>query len=100
MSNAWQGKVIKMANVLRVASDGEQALRMLRRRPPYENLSIPILVLLDLNLPKRDSREILEEIKNDPILKAIPVVVLSGSRAEAEVARSPCITQTLTWSNP
>ena len=71
-----------------VAADGEEALAMLYKKPPYQAQPRPDLILLDLNLPKRDGREVLETIKSDPSLKLIPVVVLTGSRAESEVLRS------------
>lgn len=81
-------KSSKIANNIIVAEDGEQAIAMLRRHGPYENQSRPDLVLLDLNLPKRDGREVLEDVKQDPTLRDIPIVVLSGSHEESEIARS------------
>lgn len=81
-------KASKIANNLVVASDGDIAIQMLRRAPPFEANKTPDLILLDLNLPKRDGREVLEFVKADPSLRHIPVVVLTGSRAEAEVART------------
>jgi chemotaxis family two-component system response regulator Rcp1 len=77
----------KFATTVTVAEDGELALRMLRREGPFKNQSRPDLILLDLNLPKLDGREILQEVKRDATLSEIPVVVLSGSRAETEIAR-------------
>jgi two-component system, chemotaxis family, response regulator Rcp1 len=78
-------KSSKVANNVMVASDGDEALAMLRNDP---SRTLPDLILLDLNLPKRDGREVLEIVKSDPALMHIPVVVLTGSRAESEVARS------------
>lgn len=80
-----EGKVL--AN-LRVAKDGVEALAMLRRQTPYEQFRLPDLVLLDLNLPKKDGRQVLQEIKADEELKAIPVVVLTTSSAEKDVAQA------------
>ena len=71
---------------LHVAADGIQALAALRGEAPHEKNLQPDLVLLDLNLPRKDGREVLAEIKSDPQLKRIPVVVLTTSRAEADVA--------------
>jgi len=70
---------------LQIARDGEQALRMLRRQGEYSRLQLPDLVLLDLNLPRRDGREVLREIKQDPKLRHIPVLILSTSKAERDV---------------
>jgi len=68
--------------------DGIEAIRFLYRRPPYESVPRPSLVLLDLNLPRKDGREVLEEVKNDPALKMIPIVVLTTSKAEQDVVRA------------
>jgi CheY-like chemotaxis protein len=68
--------------------DGVAAMAFLRREPPYANAGRPDLVLLDLNLPRKDGREVLAEIKADPDLRSIPVVVLTTSGAEADVLRS------------
>ncbi|HEX5118175.1 MAG TPA: response regulator [Pseudonocardiaceae bacterium] len=73
---------------LHVATDGEQALLFLRREGEYEHAPRPALVLLDLNLPRRDGREVLAEIKADPDLRTIPVVVLTTSEAEEDILRS------------
>lgn len=70
---------------LHVARDGEEALAMLRRQGEHAGVPEPDLVLLDLNLPRKDGREVLSEVKNDPALNHIPVVVLSTSRAERDV---------------
>ena len=70
---------------LQVARDGEQALAMLRREGEHADLMMPDFVLLDLNLPRKDGREVLAEIKADPVLKRIPVMVLSTSNAPRDV---------------
>ena len=73
---------------LAVVQDGMEALDYLRRVPPFQNASTPDLILLDLNLPKKDGREVLAEIKVDEVLRLIPVVVLTTSRAEEDILRS------------
>jgi CheY-like chemotaxis protein len=78
----------KVRNNLRVARDGVEALQYLRREGPFAGATRPDLVLLDLNLPRRDGREVLAEIKADEVLKQIPVVVLTTSSAEADILRS------------
>ena len=81
-------KECKIANRLHVASDGEDALAFLRGQGRYAGQSRPDLVLLDLNLPRMDGRELLAVIKADPALKTIPVVVLTTSDVELDVVRS------------
>jgi CheY-like chemotaxis protein len=78
----------KIRNALHVVSDGTEALRFVRREPPYEEAPRPGLILLDLNLPKKDGREVLAELKADPQLRTIPVVVLTTSEAEEDILRS------------
>jgi len=78
----------KVWNRLSVVEDGEAAMDYLRRRPPFENAPRPDVVLLDLNLPKMDGREVLSRIKSDDALKIIPVVVLTTSQAEEDVLRA------------
>ncbi|MBX9789075.1 MAG: response regulator [Pirellulales bacterium] len=78
----------KVKNNLAVARDGEEALAILRRHGPHAGAPRPDLILLDLNLPKKDGREVLAEIKADPELKCIPVVVLTTSKSEEDVLRS------------
>ena len=73
---------------LDVARDGVEAIAYLRGEAPYVEAKVPDLILLDLNLPKRDGREVLSEIKSDPSLKHIPVVVLTTSNAEADILKS------------
>jgi two-component system, chemotaxis family, response regulator Rcp1 len=71
---------------LSVARDGEEALAFLRREPPHARAPRPDLILLDLNLPRRDGREVLAAVREDPTLRAIPVVVLTSSDAERDIA--------------
>src|SRR5450755_3495708 len=73
---------------LHVAADGVAAMAFLARQGEYANAPRPDLILLDLNLPKKDGREVLEEIKGSPVLKSIPVVILTTSAAEADILRS------------
>jgi two-component system, chemotaxis family, response regulator Rcp1 len=73
---------------LHVASDGAKAMAFLKREGEYATAPRPDLILLDLNLPKKDGREVLAEIKEDPTLKTIPVVVLTTSSSEADILRS------------
>lgn len=68
-----------------IARDGEDAMDYLYKRGPYENANSPDLILLDLNLPKKDGREILAEIKKDDNLRQIPVIVLTTSRSEKDI---------------
>jgi CheY-like chemotaxis protein len=78
----------KVFNRLSVVGDGVEAIAYLRREQPYADATRPDLVLLDLNLPKRDGRQVLEEVKADPDLRRIPIVVLTTSEAEEDVLRS------------
>jgi CheY-like chemotaxis protein len=78
----------KMGNHLQIARDGVEALEVLRRQGQHSDAARPDLILLDLNLPKMDGREVLAEIKQDPDLRRIPVVVLTTSDAEQDIARS------------
>jgi CheY-like chemotaxis protein len=73
---------------LHVASDGEQAMEFLRRQGPYREAPRPDLVLLDLNLPRKDGREVLRDIKADDDLRRIPVVVLTTSQAPSDITRA------------
>ena len=75
-------------NRLDVVTDGAAALAYLRREQPYADVPTPDLMLLDLNLPRRDGREVLAEVKDDPVLSHIPIIVLSTSSAEQDVLRS------------
>ena len=78
----------KLRNTLHVVNDGEQAMAFLRQEGEYAGLPRPDLVLLDLNLPRKDGREVLAEVKADPELRSIPVVVLTTSEAEEDILRS------------
>ena len=78
----------KVRNNLHVARDGIEAIEYLRRLGKWAGSPRPDLILLDLNLPRKDGREVLFEIKNDPELKAIPVVVLTTSSAEQDIFKS------------
>jgi CheY-like chemotaxis protein len=78
----------KIRNKLHVVQDGEEALQFLHREGPYADAPRPGLILLDLNLPRRDGREVLAELKADPELRVIPVVVLTTSEAEEDIVRS------------
>ncbi|MFA6148016.1 MAG: response regulator [bacterium] len=80
-----EGKVL---NRLTVARDGEEAMATLRRQGKFANARRPDIILLDLNLPKKDGREVLEEIKKDPKLMVIPIVILTTSQDEQDVLKS------------
>ena len=81
-------KDAKMHLNLHVASDGMEAMEFLRREGRYHESPRPDLVLLDLNLPRKDGRAVLEEIKTDDALKSIPVVVLTTSSSDVDIQRS------------
>ncbi len=78
----------KLHNQLHVVGDGEKAMSFLRQQGPYADAPRPDLILLDLNLPKKDGREVLAEIKADKHLRRIPVVILTTSRAEEDIIKS------------
>jgi two-component system, chemotaxis family, response regulator Rcp1 len=78
----------KIQNNLHVVMDGEEASDFLFRKGKHAEAAHPDLILLDLNLPKKDGRELLAEIKNDPGLKRIPVVILTTSRAEEDIIKT------------
>jgi CheY-like chemotaxis protein len=78
----------KVGNRLSVVSDGVDAMAFLRREGEYAEAPRPDLILLDLNLPRKNGREVLEEIKGDPELRLIPVIVLTTSEAEEDIVRS------------
>ncbi len=78
----------KIGNRLHLVANGVEALAYLRRQDPFADAGRPDLILLDLNLPGKDGREVLAEIKGDQDLRRIPVVILSTSRAEADIARA------------
>ena len=81
-------KDAKMYINLHVATDGIEAMAFLNREGPYVAVPQPDLILLDLNLPRKDGRQVLEEIKENPSLKCIPVVVLTTSASDEDVLRS------------
>ena len=78
----------KIRNNLNVVTDGVEAMEFVRRHGRYAQMARPDLILLDLNLPRKSGREVLAEIKSDPALRTIPVVVLTTSADEQDVARS------------
>ena len=78
----------KIHNNLYHVKDGVEAIDFLRQRGEYAGVPVPDLILLDLNLPRKDGREVLEEIKEDDELKLVPVVVLTTSEAERDLVRS------------
>lgn len=78
----------KVYNRLHVVTDGVQAMQFLRREGAYDSVPRPDLILLDLNLPKKDGREVLAEIKADATLRRIPVVILTTSQAEEDILRT------------
>jgi len=78
----------KICNNLNVVVDGEEALKYLRKQGKYSAAIQPDLILLDLNLPKIDGREVLKEIKTDDRLKTIPVVILTVSKAEEDILKT------------
>ena len=78
----------KVCNPLHVVTDGEQALQFVRRQGPFADAPRPGLILLDVNLPRLNGLEVLAELKADPDLRVIPVVMLTTSRAEEDILRS------------
>lgn len=78
----------KVKNNLYVVTDGEEAMTFLRKQGKYKDAPRPDIILLDLNLPKKDGREVLAEIKSEPGLKTIPVVIISSSEAEQDIIKS------------
>lgn len=78
----------KLANDIHVVVDGVEAMQFLRKEGKYAHAQKPSLVLLDLNMPRKDGREVLTEMKADPSLRQIPVVVLTTSQAEEDIMRS------------
>ena len=81
-------KSAKVANNLTVVTDGLEAMDYLHRKGTHGSAARPDLILLDLNLPGKDGREILQEIRSDPALGLIPVVVLTGSKAEQDIVKA------------
>jgi chemotaxis family two-component system response regulator Rcp1 len=78
----------KIRNNLHVVEDGVKAMAFLRRQGEHAKAPRPDLILLDLNLPRKDGREVLREIKEDELLRTIPVVVLTTSKAEEDIVKS------------
>ncbi|WP_048190026.1 response regulator [Methanobacterium sp. SMA-27] len=78
----------RIRNIIHVAEDGEEAMQFLNKEKKFVNAPTPDLILLDLNLPGKDGREVLEEIKTNNKLKSIPVVVLTTSKAEEDIIKS------------
>ncbi len=78
----------KVRNRMHTVGDGEEALAFLRQQEPYAEAPRPDLILLDLNLPKKTGQEVLAEIKDDPDLRRIPVVILTVSEAEADILKT------------
>lgn len=78
----------KLLNNIHHVIDGEQAIQFMRKEGDYQDAVRPDIVLLDLNLPRKDGREVLADIKNDPDLQTIPVVVLTTSEAEQDILQS------------
>ena len=81
-------KDAKVSNNLEAVRDGVQAMAYLRRQGDFHDASRPDVILLDLNLPRKDGRQVLEEIKSDPDLQKIPVVVLTTSEADEDILRA------------
>jgi two-component system, chemotaxis family, response regulator Rcp1 len=81
-------KDAKVRNTVHSVEDGEQAMSYLNQEGKYAGVTRPDLILLDLNLPRKDGREVLEDIKTDPNLKSIPVVILTSSKAEQDIVKT------------
>jgi chemotaxis family two-component system response regulator Rcp1 len=78
----------KVMNRISVATDGEAAMDFLNRGNGFENAPIPDLILLDLNLPKKNGFEVLKEVKDNPVLSRVPVVILTSSQADRDILKS------------
>lgn len=78
-------KDAKVINNIHVVKDGEEAMAFLRHEGTYANLPHPDIILLDLNLPRKDGREVLAEIKEDSLLKSIPIIILTTSKSEEDI---------------
>ncbi len=81
-------KEAKIRNHIRVVRDGEEALAYLKKEASYADVKTPDIILLDINLPRVDGKEVLYVMKNDPLLKSIPVIMLTTSAAESDVQES------------
>lgn len=78
----------KLVNLMYVVRDGEEAMAYLRRQGKYQNAQMPGLILLDINMPKKNGFEVLNEIKTDPALMHMPVVMLTTSDSESDIVKS------------
>jgi CheY-like chemotaxis protein len=78
----------KLVNLMYVVRDGDEAITYLRRQGKYHNAQVPGLILLDINMPKKNGFEVLNEIKADPALMHIPVVMLTTSDSESDIVKS------------
>lgn len=78
----------KLCNRLHVVNDGVAALAFLRQQPPYQDAPRPDVILLDLNLPKKGGHEVLAEVKSDPALRRIPIIILTTSSAEEDILKT------------
>jgi CheY-like chemotaxis protein len=78
----------KLVNLMHIVRDGEEALAFLRRQDKYRAAKTPGLILLDINMPKKNGFEVLNEVKNDPALQHIPIVMLTTSDSEADIVKS------------
>ncbi len=76
---------VGLSEKVHISKEGEEAMRFLKKESPFENAPTPDIILLDLNIPKKDGREILADIKNDDELKAIPVIILTTSKSERDI---------------
>ena len=81
-------KEAKIRNQIKVVRDGEEALLYLRREGKFGDVQLPDIILLDINLPKIDGKEVLTAIKNDPVLRVIPVIMLTTSSADSDIQES------------
>jgi CheY-like chemotaxis protein len=78
----------RLATVMKRVSDGEEALAYLRREGPYQHVFLPALILLDINMPRKNGFEVLEAVKADSTLRAIPLIMLTMSEREEDITRS------------
>ena len=88
-------KDMQLENTISVVRDGEEALRFLKKQSEHADAITPQLILMDINLPGMDGKELLETIKKDPVLKEIPVVMLTSSAADADI--SECYDKHVNW---
>ena len=79
---------MRLATLIKVAQDGEEALAYLQRKGKYKGVRMPDIVLLDINMPKKNGFEVLEEMKKDARLRSLPVIILTTSQREEDVVRS------------